>query len=242
MAMQRPYPTRGLMDMLQSNVVESDDEFMNRERALLSSVPDQVKDDAAAANWTPWWRSQVAATNVGMSPDTRSGTAYDASLSAEKLANSYGLSIIGPQWNGGTPNIGIAADGPVNDPGSFMKDNTEARAAAQDAFNRKVKLRQENNIRQQQAYDGSLNGNNAWAGVLPDNYSDPNFGMVTGQAATAPPPGGNLGGETEGGLGGLGGWPTNTGAYKGNAGAFNPLVNTEAGYGKGWQAKGWGQT
>lgn len=75
------------------------------------------------------------------------------------------------------------------------------------------RMRSENQTRQQQAYDTNMMGNNAVGGVMPANYSDPNYGQITGQKT------GGLGG-----LGGMGGvdMAQQSGAYMGGAGSYNP--------------------
>lgn len=102
-------------------------------------------------------------------------------------------------------------------------DAEKARQQAQ--FDREKNLRQENQTRQQQAYDTNLMGNNAIGGVMPGNYTDPNYGQVTGQPSSG-----------IGGLGGLGGFDfggapdtTATAAYMGGSGGYAPNSNQASG-------------
>jgi hypothetical protein len=90
-------------------------------------------------------------------------------------------------------------------------------------------LRSENQTRQQQAYNTTMAGNGAFGGVLPANYTDPNYGQVTGQKTGGL---GSLGGADLTGIGS----DNQTGAYSGGSGSYNLTP-----FAAGWQSnKTWG--
>jgi hypothetical protein len=270
---QSPFPTRGLMDMLESPVIKSDDEFDSEWRSKLASMSPTIETPGVQlVNGAQGFNAQTA--------DPYRNTINDAVYN--NYVSSYG--DVAPEYAAGLravadyargAGVAVSKDGgydgaevgisvnPYTDPGGLLASSqgfshyvgggesqaNPAYAAAKAAWDAERAKRLENNTRQQQAYDTTLNGNNAWGGVLPENYADPNYGMVTGQQPSASNDA-DIMSATEGGLGGLGGFPTGptgptssgevTGAYKGQAGVFSPLKRTEQGYGPTWGAKGWG--
>ncbi|MCZ4270891.1 hypothetical protein [Maritalea porphyrae] len=75
----------------------------------------------------------------------------------------------------GTPSV----ERTIINPGTPQTENPEY-AEYMDRFNNAVTLRQENQTRQQQNYN-QMAGNGMLDGILGAEYSNPNFGQVTGQ-------------------------------------------------------------
>jgi hypothetical protein len=210
-----PYPNRSPFAP-QSGQVQSDQEFATGWQNHINSISPTVREELGRI--TPWWQD----ANINSLSQTAPGF-KDAYSTTEKMANSLGVTLTQDMNNGGFM-VGSAPELAMN----YRNVANPEYAAAQDAFSQASKFRGENQIRQQQAYDTTLMGNNAIGGALPGNYADPNFGQVTGKV---------------GGLGGLGGTDltginadSQTGAYSGGSGAYNPTP-----WGAGWQKSNpWG--
>lgn len=213
-----PFPTRGGMNAVpQSGVVQSDSEWTKGWQDKIAAVP-QYLPGAATGMSTPWWQEANInnLTSVGGGP-------RDAYAAVEQMANRLGITLSQDMNNGGF-GIGRAAD--IEMQYAPQEVNPEWTRLNQD-FSAAQQQRGENQIRQQQAYNVNMMGNNAVGGVMPANYADQNYGQVTGRV---------------GGLGGLGGMDLtgveqpSTGVYTGGSGAYNPTPFTPGNFNR----QGWG--
>ena len=200
-----PFPNRADFAAPDSGIVQSDTEWNKAWTDRIKSIP-QYLDPVATGMSTPWWQS----ANIN-SLTASGGGPRGAYSDTEKLANSFGITLTQDANNGGFM-IGRAPD--IQMEYAPAAPNPEYARITNDYANAQ-KYRGENQIRQQQAYDTILMGNNAQNGVLPSNYADPNYGQVTGQKV--------------GGLGGLGGADLtgvseqpSAGAFGGGFGSYNP--------------------
>jgi hypothetical protein len=171
--------------MPNSQVVQSDDEFMNQWRQQMDAVPDQVVNTAAQKAYTPWFQ-QGAANAIG---------GGDGALAAEKAANSFGLTLS----NNGD---GVFA-GKIAGYETPMMANPD-KAAAGAGFSDAVAKRQEDQKRQTQAY-GQMQGGNYFGGFIDNRYGEAFNGQMqqgngdpTSGGATPAAPGQSGFGETFG--------------------------------------------
>lgn len=228
-----------------SGIVQSDPEWEDAWKAKLDAIPKTIgsglgtelvygNENYSAAAAAPfreqannsldnWFLSGYE--NQNLSSDQKSG--LQAVLDT---ARSFGVApIFGQQENGASMGVGV---NPYTDIGGAW---TSANGGSHQVFDQGVptsvanpeyekafadyqaaqKQRPENQTRQQQAYDTQMMGNGAIGGVMPSNYTDPNFGQVTGQDS--------------GGFGSFGAsdltsvdQAQQTGAYMGGSGSYNP--------------------
>jgi hypothetical protein len=218
------FPTRrGMGDAAPGSApVQSDQEFNMGWEQQLANTPRYLT--ANAFEDAPYRQQGDAALRTEWLQGA-TGAEADARNALYDEARKYGLApIAGPQANGGTFGVGYNP----YDAGAGRVEATAGGAShlvnlgsnpewerMRGQWDTAAQQRSENQTRQQQAYDTTMMGNGATGGVMPSNYTDANFGQVTGQKS--------------GGLGGLGGadltgvdQAQQTGAYMGGSGSYNP--------------------
>lgn len=125
--------------------------------------------------------SEVNAKYLGLAPiDNRD--AWVNAGSSMKVANPTGGNFNLSNWI--EPEFAAAQQRQAADMAAIQKQIDERTAT----FNTDMAQRGENQTRQQQSYD-SMNGWGQLNGVMGPNYTDPNFGQISGQAGgplTAP--------------------------------------------------------
>lgn len=210
-----PYPSR--TSRPDSQWVKSDREWDAGWGSAIGEIPQY--NYASLTPGTEGFSPTVAAQYGGhidsVMRENAGGATAGSPLEAAMLeAAKYGLTFQpGQQANGASLSFSQNPYLNTSDPnaGSHMvaTGNNPAFGAINTQYEEARRQREENKVRQQQSYNVNMMGNNAENGVLPQNYSDANFGQVSGKT---------------GGLGGLGGVNTGpqTGAYTGGSGAYNP--------------------
>jgi hypothetical protein len=206
-----PYPTRAAFGAPNSQPVQSDAEFANAWDAKVASVPQHLIDNegvqliAGAQGYDPTAARPYVDQIYG-----NTGDAARDQLMADARAyfsfNSGKTDLYGDPLAGRTGASHIV--------GQTWADNPEYAKVLADRSASEAQ-RGEAQTRNQQAYDTGLMGNGAVGGVMPSAYGSSTYGQITGQK--------------QGGLGGLGGMDLTgvdnaqqTGAYTGGSGAYNP--------------------
>jgi len=187
------FPTRQGMASPQSRGVQSTDEFNMGWEQKLAETPryltaNAFEDEPYRQQGDAALRNEWLQGATGVEADARNAL-YDE-------ARKYGLApIAGMRDNGGAFGVGYnpydagagrvaaTADGAGHTINLGSNPEWERLRGAWDTASQQ---RTENQTRQQQAYDTVLMGNNAVGGVMPSNYTDANFGQITGQQGGGP--------------------------------------------------------
>ena len=157
----RPYPVR--QDPPESSQVMSGEEITNSWNDRLADIPQNIS--STTVETVPWEFQKL-------------GGQYN-NMRFEKTAD-----------------YGYAKDNGINmlrydiNPFRMVVDKTTTTSYRNPEYDRVAGLRDdalaqfgENNIRQQQAYDG-MQGQYSKNGIMPEGYSAPNFGQISGQENT----------------------------------------------------------
>lgn len=217
------YPTRRAMNAApQSGAVQSDQEFDNDWQSQLAVLAANNSRDAFS---DPGISGQA---NADLKNAWIAGNPFSdpAALAAQwDFAQSKGVALSAGQRDNGAA-FGIGANPYTSQGAEVARANGASHMVAAPGggpgyaelaqkYADASQARTENQTRQQQAYDTTMMGNNAVGGVMPSNYTDPNFGQVTGQDS--------------GGFGSFGAsdltsvdQAQQTGAYMGGSGSYNP--------------------